>query len=1002
MTAHLPEQSRTHDVRRGTLPIPGLELVLGAANSGKLGEVLSWRDRWSTLDPVIVVPTIPVAHEVTRELARRVGVVFGPSPALTFDGLVREVLGRHPPLVGDFERELLVAGLLGDPGFTALEPAAHFPGLVTVVAGLLQRLEESDRTPEHAEEALSRWAVDTPAKAELAADLRLLMGRYRALCLRRGVIERAATVRRAAELVDGWKRPVAFYGFTSFTPGQRRLISNLMAHVPVLLTFDHERSRVASLVSNAEVARWEQVATSVRELPPQSRAYSSPQIARLERLLFNRHGDGEVETDEAVVARPGASGHVDVGAAAQEEGVHLLLAAGERSEAELVAQHISALIRRGFRPGDVGVIVRDVSGRGRLVGQALASCGIPYRLDESPQLAFTGIGHAFLRAVRGLALADAASLFEFLTGPYSGLSSDEAVELRRRYVRAPVQDMTALTTLVEAARPGLLASLWPHPAGLSETPFPDSRIDVAAMLALARCMLSAGTEAFGCLDEHVDADASAFAALARALERVDADVHVSVETFLDCLGRLRCPGPAAEVDDAVTILTPRRARARRFAAVFIAGLVEGEFPGRPDPPSLLSRNDRAQLARAAGGDLLEDEDEDEQALFLSAVARAWQVLYLSARDADEGGAEVQTSHFWRHAKDLLGLSVPEEGRRALADLVYPVEVAPGTRHLRRARALAHASPDPHHDPLRRPPTSLKEPAVLAELASTSSFSPSTLESYLSCPFAWFLEKVVGVEDLERGVDARSVGMLVHAAAKSVYEPLVAKAERLRVDGVDAALERASAAIDRLAESGRIPGTPAARRVAAARARLLAHRLVLMEAASDGRLVPARLESEVGGDDGVDIGGLRIRGRVDRIDAHPVAGSRFVIDYKTGMVPSKGRIGTAEALQLPLYLLALQAEGGGWVMGGVYVGLSGGERSGVVFAEAVDEVGSAAGGCRALTADEATLLYEGTRELAIQAADGIRAGRIVPRVDGSCPSWCDFGEACRSRRGAWRP
>jgi hypothetical protein len=62
---------------------------------------------------------------------------------------------------------------------------------------------------------------------------------------------------------------------------------------------------------------------------------------------------------------------------------------------------------------------------------------------------------------------------------------------------------------------------------------------------------------------------------------------------------------------------------------------------------------------------------------LSAVARAWQVLYLSARDADEGGAEVQTSHFWRHAKDLFGTSVPEEGRRALADLVYPVEVRSG-------------------------------------------------------------------------------------------------------------------------------------------------------------------------------------------------------------------------------------------------------------------------------------------------------------------------------------
>lgn len=1004
MTTHDLHPSSAEGGATAMPPVPGLALVLGAGNSGKLGEVVSWRSRWSTLGPVIVVPTIPVADEVTRELVVRQGVVFGPPPAVTFDGLVREMLGEHPPLIADVERELLVAGLLREPGLTALRPAARFPGLVSVVAGLLQRLEESDRTPEQIEQALTRWGMDAPEKAGLAADLRVLTGRYRESCLRRGVIERAATVRRAADLVEDWRRPVAFYGFTSFTPGQRRLICRLMELVPVLMTFDYERSRTASLVDGAEVARWERVASSVKELPPQSRAYSSSQIARLERLLFNQESEGGAGVGEEVPARSGTSGPsaAHYGATVAEEGVHLLLAAGERSEAELAVQHIAALLRRGFRPGDVGVIVRDVSGRGRLVGQVLASCGIPHRLDDSPQLACTGLGHAFLQAVRGLAAADAASLLAFLTGPYGGLAGDQAVELRRRYQRAAVQDMSTLAALVEALQPGLLASLWPASRGHSETVDDGWPLDPAVMSALARRMLSAGTQASGCLDEHADADVSAFAALVQALQRVEVDMEVSIEAFLDCLSRLRCPAPHAGAEDAVTILSPRRARARRFPAVFILGLVEGEFPGRPDSPSLLSKSDKAQLARAAGGEFIQEEDEDEQALFVSAVARAWQVLYLSARDADEGGAEVQTSHFWRHAKDLLGVEVPEEGRRALADLVYPVAAAPARRHLRRARALADARPDPFHDPFRRFPTSLSDPAVLAELASTSAFSPSTLESYLSCPFAWFLEKVVGVEELASGVDARAVGTLVHAAAKSAYEPLVASSTRLRADGVPAALERACATIDLLAESERIPGTPAARRLAAARAKLLTGRLVLMEAASDGRLVPARLESEVGGDDGVDIGGVRIRGRVDRVDAHPLDGSRFVVDYKTGAVPSKSRIGTGEALQLPLYLLALQAEGGSAVLGGAYVSPAEEGRSGVVLEEAVDDVGSVSSGCRELTAAEAAALYDGTRQLAVQAAEDMRRGLIAPRADRACPHWCGLGAACRSRRGAWRP
>ncbi len=65
------------------------------------------------------------------------------------------------------------------------------------------------------------------------------------------------------------------------------------------------------------------------------------------------------------------------------------------------------------------------------------------------------------------------------------------------------------------------------------------------------------------------------------------------------------------------------------------------------------------------------------------------------------------------------------------------------------------------------------------------------------------------------------------------------------------------------------------------------------------------EVKVGATEGVDVGGLRVRGRIDRIDGTPDGQGRFVLDYKSGGIPSPSAIGTAEGLQLPLYLLALR-------------------------------------------------------------------------------------------------
>lgn len=962
---------------------PGLLLVLGAPNSGKLGRVVAWWRKWAAARPFIVAPRAAVAEAITLDMVQREVVLLGAAQPTTFDGLVRELLGYRPPYVGTFHQDLILAELLRGLQSSALGSCAWSPGLLTTVGGLLRRFGESGRTPEEMAEILEEWARREPEQAGLAADVQRLVTGYAAACATRGLVDRNAAVLEACAHVDAWGSPVAFYGFTSFTAAQRRLIETLAGRVPVLITFDHERGRLANLTGRAEVDRWERLADHVKEMPPQTQAYSSPAVAYLERHFM----------DDVPPAAPVASND-------EMEGVRFLLASGERSEAELTAQHVMRLIQRGFRPGDIAVVVRRTAVRGRLLSQVFDSCAIPYRLDVSLQLAETGLGHAFLQALGGIERGDADALLAYLHSPYSGLTGEQTAEIELRYRRGGVRDSTALAALVDQVHPGLLESVRAGVGG-----GPDGTCDVAALRRLALGMLKAGLHGARLVDEDAETDVRAYRALTAALAVLQqgpveetAMRSVPTETLLECLRRLPVPRNAGRHDDAVAILSPARARARRFAVVFILGLVEGEFPGPEDVPSLLTETQKRGIEAVAGEDLLSEEVDDEAALFLSACSRPWQLLYLSARDADDGGGEVTPSHFWIRARDLLGDGAGVCERRTLADVVFADHSAPALRHYRRAGAVATRGR------WRRTPAALHDPAVLEELATLDGFSPSALERYLVCPFAWFLERIVGVEERTRELDGRVVGTLFHTAVSRVYRALEGEGGvPLRPEGISRAVQLAATVIDELLAADDCPGTAAEKRIASWRIKKLSDALFAMEGAAGSRLRPAGVEVEVGGRDGVDIGGLRVRGRIDRIDTDPEGDGLFVIDYKTGRAPSADHIGTAEALQLPLYLLALQAERPGVdLLGGAYLSPAERKRSGFLPAGKAgllgEDDGGYHGGYRRLSPAEFDDLCRSARDAALQAASGIRAGAIAPLPDRSCPSWCAWTTICRAARG----
>ena len=261
-----------------------MTLVLGPANSGKMGLALRWCQERLSCRPVFVVPTGPDTVNLNLEMVRRAGALIAQSPTVTFDGLVALVLGSRPHYLSGFQREIVLQRLLQETPVPSLEGAAALPGTASALGGLLLELEESGEHPGQLEKAFNHWRDSRALGKSLAEDLARLLPAYAAAKAELGatdrpiaVIEATARVGAQAEVRSGkqrggqggaWDRPVICYGFTSFTPGQRRLLHAIAAGAPVLVTLPYERGREINLTSDSEFQEWERAAERIVEMGP--------------------------------------------------------------------------------------------------------------------------------------------------------------------------------------------------------------------------------------------------------------------------------------------------------------------------------------------------------------------------------------------------------------------------------------------------------------------------------------------------------------------------------------------------------------------------------------------------------------------------------------------------------------------------------------------------------------------------------------------------------------
>jgi ATP-dependent helicase/nuclease subunit B len=480
----------------------------------------------------------------------------------------------------------------------------------------------------------------------------------------------------------------------------------------------------------------------------------------------------------------------------------------------------------------------------------------------------------------------------------------------------------------------------------------------------------------------------------------------------------------------VTVLDLLRARTRRAEVVFVLGLEEGVFPQRAQSSPFLDDDrrrelgDRARLAKP-------DPVSRARYLFYTACTRPSRRLYLVREAATDDGAPRQPSPFWEDARAVLRPDdLPRVTRkRALSELVWPLEGAPSERERLRAvswlstsdrsaaEAIAQASGWDRRlaralDAFRRP-TCLTDPAVLESLSSRTMFGVTELEAFAGCSSIWFVERMLDPKSMDAEVDARMRGSIAHQTLFKFFSGLPKRlgCEQVAPEQLDDALafldECLTEAITGGAEN-RLELTDLQRSELRQTLWRDLEALVRAEAESELPLVPRKFEVSFGSERsapelqrGLDLETFRLSGKIDRVDLDPFAARGIVWDYKSGKkAHTAAEIERELRLQIPLYMLVLRDLVGVEPLGGLYRPLSGDRKARGLLRATARADGVPGYSARDYVDEED---FWGKVE---RAQDGAR--RIVARIregdvrhdprEGSCPSWCKLGSMCRVGRG----
>jgi ATP-dependent helicase/DNAse subunit B len=382
-------------------------------------------------------------------------------------------------------------------------------------------------------------------------------------------------------------------------------------------------------------------------------------------------------------------------------------------------------------------------------------------------------------------------------------------------------------------------------------------------------------------------------ALVEAAAALDARREIPLEAFWRAVKAVLRVKPLRMEDgrrNVVHVLSAHEARQWVLPVVFVCGLVEKLFPqfhgqdlffpdSGPGGARALLNGAGIRVRTAA------EMEREERALFDSALTRATMLVTLSYPECDARGERNLRSAY------LDGCLIEEQTSRP---------VRPRPREWR-GREIA--------------PAGIRQPRLLEVLRQrTVKVSPTSLESYLQCPFQYFGSRLLRLTPApprpEERLDFLTQGNIVHEVLARWYSR-----PHPELGGIAALFEEIFA---RTLEEKQIPAGYHTERLRNA----MLDDLVAFTRAE--RFPAGEFESRM--EEKFEFAlnpSLTVSGKIDRLDV-AADGTAYVVDYKySNAQNTKGRRDNPNLLQAPLYLMAVEKFFGLKAAGMYYIGLKGG-------------------------------------------------------------------------------
>jgi RecB family exonuclease len=443
------------------------------------------------------------------------------------------------------------------------------------------------------------------------------------------------------------------------------------------------------------------------------------------------------------------------------------------------------------------------------------------------------------------------------------------------------------------------------------------------------------------------------------------------------IGEQTCGAGASDL--GVQLIDDRAARYGTFDDITIVGLLESEWPDRQ------ARNIfyPAGLLRSLGWPSESTRRRAADARFLDLVASAAQRIAVSTIVLDDEAIMMRSMQLDEIARARLStVSLSEEA----------TPVTPDDALVAEPLRLDGFEPEPRGwAELRSRRTAGTEPVYhgLVGPRANRPWSVSALEVYLACPFKFFAQHVLKLEDEPDDaevMDPRQQGQFMHRVFEVFFQTWQQSGRRaITPDTLDEArlvfsrvvedeltqLPEAEAGLERT----RLLGSSAAAGLGEAVLRMEAERpLPVVE-----RLLEHRLDGNVTLTTADGPRRVALRGKADRIDLLQ-DGTFRLVDYKLGWPPQRAR-----ALQLPIYSLAAEQRLAGrhgrtWTLGeAAYLAFKGPKRV-VPLVSAQN--------------DRTTVLAD-AQERTVATLDAIERGEFPPTPDDVflCET-CSFAAICR--------